>query len=223
MLPRGARPRARGQGRPRARRAHDVLALYWHFVDAVWVVVFTVVYVIGTLMVRKKSVLVQRRGAALGPPGRARPAPTTGRWSRRRPETEDAMPTLEDSSATVRRAWTSPADGVAHGHGLRHHAALRRPRDQPRGLGSRRAPALRRGASAGSARSCRTSTRRPSRWRRCPSFRCRCAQSVARIDIERGPHRARLPLEIHPDLGRRQGRPRGRRSRWRSSPCSTAS
>jgi len=25
----------------------DVLALYWHFVDAVWVVVFTVVYVIG--------------------------------------------------------------------------------------------------------------------------------------------------------------------------------
>jgi cytochrome c oxidase subunit 3 len=32
-------------------RAHiyrlDVLSLYWHFVDAVWVVVFTVVYVIG--------------------------------------------------------------------------------------------------------------------------------------------------------------------------------
>jgi cytochrome c oxidase subunit 3/cytochrome o ubiquinol oxidase subunit 3 len=25
----------------------DVLALYWHFVDAVWVMVFTVVYVIG--------------------------------------------------------------------------------------------------------------------------------------------------------------------------------
>jgi cytochrome c oxidase subunit 3/cytochrome o ubiquinol oxidase subunit 3 len=24
-----------------------VLSLYWHFVDAVWVVVFTVVYVIG--------------------------------------------------------------------------------------------------------------------------------------------------------------------------------
>jgi cytochrome c oxidase subunit 3/cytochrome o ubiquinol oxidase subunit 3 len=24
-----------------------VLALYWHFVDAVWVVVFTVVYIIG--------------------------------------------------------------------------------------------------------------------------------------------------------------------------------
>ena len=24
-----------------------VLALYWHFVDAVWVVVFTVVYVVG--------------------------------------------------------------------------------------------------------------------------------------------------------------------------------
>jgi cytochrome c oxidase subunit 3/cytochrome o ubiquinol oxidase subunit 3 len=24
----------------------DVLSLYWHFVDAVWVVVFTVVYVI---------------------------------------------------------------------------------------------------------------------------------------------------------------------------------
>jgi cytochrome c oxidase subunit 3/cytochrome o ubiquinol oxidase subunit 3 len=25
----------------------DVLALYWHFVDAVWVVVFTVVYIVG--------------------------------------------------------------------------------------------------------------------------------------------------------------------------------
>jgi cytochrome c oxidase subunit 3/cytochrome o ubiquinol oxidase subunit 3 len=28
-------------------RRIDVLALYWHFVDAVWVVVFTVVYVVG--------------------------------------------------------------------------------------------------------------------------------------------------------------------------------
>jgi cytochrome c oxidase subunit III len=25
----------------------EVLSMYWHFVDAVWVVVFTVVYVIG--------------------------------------------------------------------------------------------------------------------------------------------------------------------------------
>ncbi|HEX4714020.1 MAG TPA: cytochrome c oxidase subunit 3, partial [Ktedonobacteraceae bacterium] len=25
----------------------QVLALYWHFVDAVWIVVFTVVYIIG--------------------------------------------------------------------------------------------------------------------------------------------------------------------------------
>jgi cytochrome c oxidase subunit III len=25
----------------------DVLSLYWHFVDAVWVIVFTVVYVLG--------------------------------------------------------------------------------------------------------------------------------------------------------------------------------
>jgi cytochrome c oxidase subunit 3/cytochrome o ubiquinol oxidase subunit 3 len=25
----------------------DVLSMYWHFVDAVWVVVFTVVYVLG--------------------------------------------------------------------------------------------------------------------------------------------------------------------------------
>src|SRR4029077_16039422 len=32
--------------REHARRLH-VLALYWHFVDAVWVVVFTVVYIIG--------------------------------------------------------------------------------------------------------------------------------------------------------------------------------
>jgi len=33
-------------GREHSARV-DVLALYWHFVDAVWVVVFTVVYVIG--------------------------------------------------------------------------------------------------------------------------------------------------------------------------------
>ena len=25
----------------------EILALYWHFVDAIWIVVFTVVYVIG--------------------------------------------------------------------------------------------------------------------------------------------------------------------------------
>jgi len=36
-------------GNVRAEHAErvDVLSLYWHFVDAVWVVVFTVVYVIG--------------------------------------------------------------------------------------------------------------------------------------------------------------------------------
>ncbi len=33
--------------RPEHSGPVDVLALYWHFVDAVWVVVFTVVYVIG--------------------------------------------------------------------------------------------------------------------------------------------------------------------------------
>jgi cytochrome c oxidase subunit 3/cytochrome o ubiquinol oxidase subunit 3 len=33
-------------GRPHSARV-EVLGLYWHFVDAVWVVVFTVVYVIG--------------------------------------------------------------------------------------------------------------------------------------------------------------------------------
>jgi len=33
-------------GRSHSRRI-DVLSLYWHFVDAVWVIVFTVVYVIG--------------------------------------------------------------------------------------------------------------------------------------------------------------------------------
>ena len=33
-------------GREHCRRV-EVLALYWHFVDAVWVVVFTVVYVLG--------------------------------------------------------------------------------------------------------------------------------------------------------------------------------
>jgi cytochrome c oxidase subunit 3/cytochrome o ubiquinol oxidase subunit 3 len=36
-------------GKLKAHHAHrlDVLSYYWHFVDAVWVVVFTVVYVIG--------------------------------------------------------------------------------------------------------------------------------------------------------------------------------
>src|SRR6201990_235415 len=34
------------RGRGEASRG-DVLSLYWHFVDAVWVVVFTVVYVLG--------------------------------------------------------------------------------------------------------------------------------------------------------------------------------
>jgi cytochrome c oxidase subunit III len=36
-------------GRVRAQQSRrvDVLAMYWHFVDAVWVVVFTVVYVLG--------------------------------------------------------------------------------------------------------------------------------------------------------------------------------
>jgi cytochrome c oxidase subunit III len=35
----------------RFRREHaerlEILSMYWHFVDAVWVVVFTVVYVVG--------------------------------------------------------------------------------------------------------------------------------------------------------------------------------
>jgi cytochrome c oxidase subunit 3 len=33
-------------GREQSKRV-EVLSMYWHFVDAVWVVVFTVVYVIG--------------------------------------------------------------------------------------------------------------------------------------------------------------------------------
>ena len=33
-------------GREHSRRV-EVLSLYWHFVDAVWVIVFTVVYVLG--------------------------------------------------------------------------------------------------------------------------------------------------------------------------------
>jgi cytochrome c oxidase subunit 3/cytochrome o ubiquinol oxidase subunit 3 len=36
-----------GQLRPAHAARVEVLAMYWHFVDAVWVVVFTVVYVIG--------------------------------------------------------------------------------------------------------------------------------------------------------------------------------
>ena len=36
-----------GKLRPEHSERVQVLALYWHFVDAVWVVVFTVVYVVG--------------------------------------------------------------------------------------------------------------------------------------------------------------------------------
>src|SRR6201987_631128 len=36
-----------GRVGPEQFRRVDVLSLYWHFVDAVWVVVFTVVYVLG--------------------------------------------------------------------------------------------------------------------------------------------------------------------------------
>ena len=36
-----------GRVDPEQFRRVDVLSLYWHFVDAVWVVVFTVVYVLG--------------------------------------------------------------------------------------------------------------------------------------------------------------------------------
>ena len=35
--------------RPEHAQRLDILSLYWHFVDAVWIVVFTVVYVIGRL------------------------------------------------------------------------------------------------------------------------------------------------------------------------------
>jgi cytochrome c oxidase subunit 3/cytochrome o ubiquinol oxidase subunit 3 len=36
-----------GRVRPEHANRVDVLSLYWHFVDAVWVVVFTVVYIVG--------------------------------------------------------------------------------------------------------------------------------------------------------------------------------
>ena len=36
-----------GRVRMQELRRVEVLAMYWHFVDAVWVVVFTVVYVLG--------------------------------------------------------------------------------------------------------------------------------------------------------------------------------
>jgi cytochrome c oxidase subunit 3/cytochrome o ubiquinol oxidase subunit 3 len=36
-----------GKVKPEHSERAEVFSLYWHFVDAVWVVVFTVVYVIG--------------------------------------------------------------------------------------------------------------------------------------------------------------------------------
>jgi cytochrome c oxidase subunit 3 len=36
-----------GKVKPEHNERADIFSLYWHFVDAVWVIVFTVVYVIG--------------------------------------------------------------------------------------------------------------------------------------------------------------------------------
>jgi cytochrome c oxidase subunit III len=36
-----------GRVGPEQSQRVEVLSLYWHFVDAVWVVVFTVVYILG--------------------------------------------------------------------------------------------------------------------------------------------------------------------------------
>jgi cytochrome c oxidase subunit III len=36
-----------GRGEQRHAERIQVLAMYWHFVDAVWIVVFTVVYIVG--------------------------------------------------------------------------------------------------------------------------------------------------------------------------------
>jgi cytochrome c oxidase subunit 3/cytochrome o ubiquinol oxidase subunit 3 len=36
-----------GQVKPEHSERLEVFSMYWHFVDVVWVVVFTVVYVIG--------------------------------------------------------------------------------------------------------------------------------------------------------------------------------
>jgi cytochrome c oxidase subunit 3/cytochrome o ubiquinol oxidase subunit 3 len=36
-----------GKVRQEHARNVDVFAMYWHFVDVVWIVVFTVVYIIG--------------------------------------------------------------------------------------------------------------------------------------------------------------------------------
>ena len=36
-----------GKVKPEHSERAEVFSLYWHFVDVVWVVVFTVVYVIG--------------------------------------------------------------------------------------------------------------------------------------------------------------------------------
>ena len=36
-----------GKVKPEHSERLDILSLYWHFVDAVWVIVFTVVYVVG--------------------------------------------------------------------------------------------------------------------------------------------------------------------------------
>ena len=51
--------------------------------------------------------------------------------------------------------------------------------------------------------------KRRFRSRRSPSSRSPCASASRGSTSRRGQHRARLPLQIHPDLGRREGRPRG--------------
>jgi cytochrome c oxidase subunit 3/cytochrome o ubiquinol oxidase subunit 3 len=36
-----------GKVKPEHSERAEIFSLYWHFVDAVWVIVFTVVYVVG--------------------------------------------------------------------------------------------------------------------------------------------------------------------------------
>ena len=56
----------------RVRHEHtyrvDVLSLYWHFVDAVWMVVFTVVYVIGEMSIGSDQLRPQHDGETVEMP-----------------------------------------------------------------------------------------------------------------------------------------------------------
>ena len=93
-----------GALRPRAAERVEIVSWYWHFVDAVWIVVFTVVYVIGDDDAGTRPTTGRARGAR---------APPRGRWSWR---SASRWPSPASSPTSRERGRHRP--GAGRGGGL---------------------------------------------------------------------------------------------------------